>query len=149
MCKILLLLLLLLLLVMIIRKFLSKQRTDTETGGYGNKRIRGYHTTYINDEIGQNTKKSTGDLRRLGDTHIPVESWCKFSNWFTHSFLALINESMVNLCWGNLNLLKIFILYVKNHWIYVLQDYDHCLLEVSSYNLPFVKYELPFSLYIF
>ena len=40
-----------------------------ETGGFGNKRTNRDHPNYSIVEIGQNTKKSRGDLSRLADTH--------------------------------------------------------------------------------
>ena len=41
------------------------QRNDTGTGGLENKKTIGDHPNYSNIEIGQNTKLSPGDLRRL------------------------------------------------------------------------------------
>ena len=38
------------------------------TGGLGNKRTSGDHPNYSIVEIGQNTKKSPGDLMRLAVT---------------------------------------------------------------------------------
>ena len=52
----------------------SHQRIDTETGGFRNKRTSGDHPNYGFDEIGQNTKKSPGDLRILAVTQTPVEN---------------------------------------------------------------------------
>ena len=54
----------------------SQQWTGTETGGLGNKRTSGDHPNYSIVEIGQNTKKSPGDLRRLtvAQTQTPVKS---------------------------------------------------------------------------
>ena len=43
----------------------SHQRIGTETGGLENKRTSGKHPYYRIVEIGQNTTKSTEDLRRL------------------------------------------------------------------------------------
>ena len=43
----------------------SHQRIDKETGGLGNWRTSGDHPNYSIVENGQNTEKSTGDLRRL------------------------------------------------------------------------------------
>ena len=48
------------------------QRISTETGGLEDKRTSGNHQYDSIIEIGQNTKKSTGDLRRLAVTQIPV-----------------------------------------------------------------------------
>ena len=47
----------------------------TETGGLGNKRSSGDHPNNSIVEIGQNTKKSTGDLRKLAVTQTPVENY--------------------------------------------------------------------------
>ena len=52
----------------------SHQRIDTETGGPGDKRMSRDHSNYSIIEIGQNIKKSPGDLRRLNVTQIPVEN---------------------------------------------------------------------------
>ncbi len=41
------------------------QRTGSETGRFGNKRTSGDHPNYSVIKIGQNTKKSPGDLRRF------------------------------------------------------------------------------------
>ena len=51
----------------------SHQRIDTRTGGLGNKRTRGDHPDYCIIEIGQNIKKSPGDLRRLAVTQTLVK----------------------------------------------------------------------------
>ena len=52
----------------------SHQRIGTGTGGLGNKRMIRDHPNYRIVEIGQNTKKSPGDLRRLAVTQTPVEN---------------------------------------------------------------------------
>ena len=52
----------------------SHQRFGTRTGGLGNCRTNGDHPNYSIVEIGQNTKKSPGDLRRLAVTQTPVEN---------------------------------------------------------------------------
>ena len=49
------------------------QRIGTETGVLGD-RMSGDHPNYNIVEIGQNTKKILGDLRRLPVTQIPVEN---------------------------------------------------------------------------
>ena len=51
----------------------SHQRIDKGTGGFRNKRASGDHPNYSFVEIGQNTKKSPGDLKRLVVTQVPVE----------------------------------------------------------------------------
>ena len=43
------------------------------TGGLGDKRMSGDHLNYCIVEIGQNTEKSSGDLRRLAFTQTPVK----------------------------------------------------------------------------
>ena len=43
------------------------------TGGLGNKRTSRDHSNYNITEIGQNTEKSPGDLRRLTITQTPVK----------------------------------------------------------------------------
>ena len=45
------------------------------TGGLGNKRTSGDHPTYCIIEIGQNTKKSPGDLRRLVFTQTTARNY--------------------------------------------------------------------------
>ena len=57
-----------------ISALVSHQRIGTGTGRLGNKRTSGDHPNYRIVEIGQNTKKSPGDLRRLAVTQTPVES---------------------------------------------------------------------------
>ena len=52
----------------------SHQRISTETRGLGNKKTSGDHSNYSIVEIGQNTKKSPGDLRRLTVTKTPVRN---------------------------------------------------------------------------
>ena len=51
----------------------SYQRTNKGTGELGNKRMSGNHPNYCIIEIGQNTEKSLGELRRLAVTQIPVK----------------------------------------------------------------------------
>ena len=46
----------------------------SKTGGLGNKSISGDHPNYSIVEIGQNTEKSPGDLRRLAVTQTAVEN---------------------------------------------------------------------------
>ena len=47
----------------------------TESGGLGNKRMIGDHTNYSIVEVGQNTEKSPGGLRRFAVTQTPVRSY--------------------------------------------------------------------------
>ena len=51
----------------------SHQRIDIMTGGLGNKRTSGDHLNYYIIEIGQNTEKSSGGLRRFAVTQTPVK----------------------------------------------------------------------------
>ena len=46
---------------------------DKVTGGLGNNRTSGDHPNSCIIEIGQNTEKSPGNLRRLGLTQTPVK----------------------------------------------------------------------------
>ena len=47
-------------------------KIGTGTGVLGNKRTSGEHPNYSTIEIGQNTEKSPGELRRLAITQTPV-----------------------------------------------------------------------------
>ena len=51
----------------------SHYRISTGTGGLGNKSTSGHYPNYSIVEIGQNTMKSPGDLRRLTVSQTPVE----------------------------------------------------------------------------
>ena len=51
----------------------SHQRIGTRTGGLGNNTTSGDHPNNSIAVIGQNTKKSPGDLRRLAVSRSPVE----------------------------------------------------------------------------
>ena len=51
----------------------SYQKTDTGTGGIGNKRTNGDHRNYSIIQISQNTKKSPGDLRKFSVIQTPVK----------------------------------------------------------------------------
>ena len=55
------------------RAHYSHQGTGTWTGGLGNKRTSGDNPNYSIVEMGLNTEKSPGDLRRLSVTQTPVE----------------------------------------------------------------------------
>ena len=50
------------------------ERIGTETGGIGNQRKNRDHLDYSIVEIGQNTEKSPGDLRRLAVTQTPAKN---------------------------------------------------------------------------
>ena len=52
----------------------SHQRIDKEIGGLGDKRTSGDHRNHIIVEIGQNTKKSPGNLGRLAVSKTPVRN---------------------------------------------------------------------------
>ena len=52
----------------------NHQRIGKGTGRLRNKRVSGDHLHYSIVEIGQNTEKSPGDLRRLAVTQTPVEN---------------------------------------------------------------------------
>ena len=53
----------------------SHQKIGTRTGGLGNNGTSEDHPDYSIIKIGQNTKKSPGDLRRLAVTQIPVKDY--------------------------------------------------------------------------
>ena len=50
------------------------KRIGTGTEELGDKKTRGDHPNYSIVEIGQNTKKSPGDLRKHAVTQTPVEN---------------------------------------------------------------------------
>ena len=52
----------------------SHRKIGTRIGGLGNKSTSGDHPNYSIIEIGKNTEKSPGDLRRLAITQTPVEN---------------------------------------------------------------------------
>ena len=52
----------------------SHQRIGTESVGLGNKKVSGDLLNSCIVEIGQNTEKSPGDLRRLTVTQTPVRN---------------------------------------------------------------------------
>ena len=52
----------------------SHHRISRRNWGLGNKRTSGDHPNYCIIEIGQNTEKSLGDLRRLAVTQTPVRN---------------------------------------------------------------------------
>ena len=51
----------------------NHRRINKGPGGLGNKRPSEYHPKYCTIEIGENTEKSPGDLRRLAVTQTPVK----------------------------------------------------------------------------
>ena len=50
------------------------QRIGSGTDGLGNKRTSGHHPNFSIVEIGENSKKSSGDLRRLVVAHDPMKN---------------------------------------------------------------------------
>ena len=50
------------------------QRIGTGTGGHGNKKTSEDHPNYSIIEIGQDTEKSPGHLKRFAVTQIPVKN---------------------------------------------------------------------------
>ena len=52
----------------------SSEKIDTVTGELRNKRTSGDHPNYNIVDIGRNTKKTPGDLRRLAVTQTAVRS---------------------------------------------------------------------------
>ena len=56
------------------RTWYSHQRIDTETARLENKRTSEDYINYSIVEIGQNTEKSPGHMRRLAITQILVEN---------------------------------------------------------------------------
>ena len=61
----------------------SQQRIDTGTGGLGNKRTLGDRQHYSIIEIGQNSEKSPGNLRRLAVTQTLVGNQRLTLEWKT------------------------------------------------------------------
>ena len=59
----------------------SYQKIGTGTGGLGNKRMNKDHSNYSIVEIGQNTEKNSGDLRRLAVTQTPVGNYQLMPVW--------------------------------------------------------------------
>ena len=51
----------------------SHRRINKRTGRLENKRTRGDHPNYYIIEIGQNTEKSPGNLKRLAVTQTPIK----------------------------------------------------------------------------
>ena len=66
------------------------QRIDAKTGDLGNKRTCGDHPNYWITEIGQNTEKSPGDLRRLAVTQTPVRIRLLTLVWKTQKWVVTI-----------------------------------------------------------
>ena len=51
----------------------TKRLVGKGTGGFGKNRTSGDHPNYGISEIGQNTEKSPGDMRRLAVTQTPLK----------------------------------------------------------------------------
>ena len=67
----------------------KRQSIGTRTGGLVNKRTSGYHSNYNIVEIGQDTKKSPGDLKWLTVVPTPVENHQLTLVWRTVEFVKL------------------------------------------------------------
>ena len=61
----------------------SHQKIDTDTGRLDKKRTSVHHPNCSIVEIGQNTKKSPGDLWKLAITHTPMENYQLTMMWKT------------------------------------------------------------------
>ena len=61
--------------VKLVHTIQSPKDFGSGTGSLGDKRMRGDHSDYSIIEIGQNTEKSLGDLRRLVVTQTPVKDY--------------------------------------------------------------------------
>ena len=73
----------------------SHQSSGTGTGGLENKRTSGDNSNYGVDEIGQNTKKSPGELRKLVVSPISVENYQLLLVWRTF-------ENLLCFCCNNI-----------------------------------------------
>ena len=71
----------------------SQQRFGTGTGGLKNKRTSGDYLNYSIIEIGQNTEKSPGDLRKLAVTHDPVKNHQQKLVWKISQKISLDNNN--------------------------------------------------------
>ena len=69
----------------------SQQMIDKWTGGLRNKRTSGDHPNYNIVDIGQNAKKSPGDVRRLAITQTPVENYQLMLVWKTFKMTKMIH----------------------------------------------------------
>ena len=67
----------------------SHQRTGKGTWRLGNKRTSGDHQNNSIVEIGQNTKKSPGNVRKLTVTQTPVENYQLTLVWRTLKWFLL------------------------------------------------------------
>ena len=81
------------------------QRIVTGTGGLGNKRTSGEHPNYSIIEIGQDTEKCPGDLKRLAVTQPPVENHRLTLMWRA---LKLVKQK------HNIIIIIIIIIIIKN-----------------------------------
>ena len=55
-------------------RLVQSQKIGIGTGGFGNKKTNRDHPNYRIVEVGLNTEKSPGDLRRPAVTQTPVEN---------------------------------------------------------------------------
>ena len=69
----------------------SHQRFVTGTGGLGNKRRRGDHPNFSIVDIGQNIRKSPGDLMRFIVNQTPVEN-ADVKNFQISKIMIIIEE---------------------------------------------------------
>ena len=67
----------------VIGALVSHQRFGTRTGGLGNKRTSGDYPKYSIVDIGQNTEKSSEDLKRLAVTQTPMKDHQLTLEWET------------------------------------------------------------------
>ena len=70
----------------------SHQSISAGSGGLGNKKKSGGHPNYSIVEIGQNTSKSSGYLRRLAVTQTPVENHQQTLMWKNSQISKIIIE---------------------------------------------------------
>ena len=77
------------------RTWYFHQRINTKTRGRRNKKTSREHSNYSIVEISQNTKKSSGDLRRLFVTHTPMENHPLTQSGFFYD----LSNLLVNFCY--------------------------------------------------
>ena len=70
----------------------SNKRVIKKTGGFGSQRTSGDQPNYSNAENGQNTEKSSGDLRTLAVTKNPVKDLQVTLIWKTLKEIIWIYE---------------------------------------------------------
>ena len=86
----------------------SHQRINKGTGGLGNKRTRGDHSNNSIVEIGLNTEKNHGDVRRLAVTQTLVNSaetdvknfqFDLTNKWYMHNPAPVLENDSHKLLW--------------------------------------------------